>query len=874
MKHIYTLILTLLIYTTATGQGVTPLGQIRGTTEALGGFINDSDWQVPVRPLIKWSYWNTNKPYIAHIQVNPADTLPYYMKSTGVYYRFLTTNDPVGTGTVTSVGLVAGNNITITGTNPITTAGTLTITATGGSGSVTSVGAVGGAGINVTGSPITGAGVFTITGTGSLTAGTGITIGGTYPTYTVTNTSPSSGGTVTSVAATGAGGINITGSPITSTGTLTVTSTGTITPGTGISLTGSWPTYTITNSSPSSGGTVTSIGETSAAAAYSFSPTSITTNGTFTMTPMGNSTEYVKGDGNLGASVFGTVTSVGIAPGTGISVSGSPITSSGIMTVTSTGTITSGTGISLTGSWPTYTVTNTSPSSGGTVTSVAATGGTGIIVTGSPITGSGTLTVTATGGLTAGTGISLSGSFPTYTVTNTSPSSGGTVTSVAATGGTGITVAGSPITGSGTLTVTATGGLTAGTGISLAGSFPTYTVTNSSPSSGGTVTSLLVKSNAAAYSVTPTTPITSSGTFSIVPTGLSSQFVKGDGSLDGTTYGSGTVTSVGVVQGTNMYVTGTSPITTSGTFTFTPSQNPVDSSVTFASQTLTTDVLPASGSGKLFSTNQTGTEQPQWNPSVVTPYLMQGSLSDHQFSKLYPNLGGTQLIADGPDFLFNDGNSNLFPAIGATALVNAVYDATNRLPNIFNESTTSSALANSSAGWYYASTSKSNGVFIQNTNYYGGAILTITFGLSSYFSTQRLFIGYDTSNNLQPSATTDPSAILNSVGLSKDVGDATLQFITNGRSGTATKVNTGVTPTTGNEYRLTITINPNPATNGIYMTLETLTKSALPTKVSSGKLTSNIPVNGVALQPVIWANTGSGTSAVVLNFILMTQERL
>ena len=377
-----------------------------------------------------------------------------------------------------------------------------------------------------------------------------------------------------------------------------------------------------------------------------------------------------------------------------------------------------------------------------------------------------------------------------------------------------------------------------------------------------------------ASSVTPTTPITSSGTFSIVPTGLSSQFVKGDGSLDGTTYGSGTVTSVGVVQGTNMYVTGTSPITTSGTFTFTPSQNPVDSSVTFASQTLTTDVLPASGSGKLFSTNQTGTEQPQWNPSVVTPYLMQGALSDHQFSKLYPNLGGTQLVADGPDFLYNDGNSNLFPAIGATALVNAVYDATNRLPNIFNESTTSSALANSSAGWYYASTSKSNGVFIQNTNYYGGAILTITFGLSSYFSTQRLFIGYDTSNNLQPSATTDPSAILNSVGLSKDVGDATLQFITNGRSGTATKVNTGVTPTTGNEYRLTITINPNPATNGIYMTLETLTKSALPTKVSSGKLTSNIPVNGVALQPVIWANTGSGTSAVVLNFILMTQERL
>ena len=211
--------------------------------------------------------------------------------------------------------------------------------------------------------------------------------------------------------------------------------------------------------------------------------------------------------------------------------------------------------------------------------------------------------------------------------------------------------------------------------------------------------------------------------------------------------------------------------------------------------------------------------------------------------------------------------------MGATSLVNVTYDATNILPNVFNESATSSALANSSAGWYYASTAKSNGVLIQNTSFYGGTILTITFGLSAYFSTQRLFIGYDTSNNLQPSATTDPSAILNTVGLSKDVSDATLQFITNGRSGTGTKVSTGVTPSVNNVYRLTICISPNPSTNGIYMTLETLTKSALPLKVNSGKLTSNIPVNGVGMQPVIWVNTGSGTSSVAVNMILMVQER-
>jgi hypothetical protein len=62
----------------------------------------------------------------------------------------------------------------------------------------------------------------------------------------------------------------------------------------------------------------------------------------------------------------------------------------------------------------------------GTVTSVAATAGTGITVTGSPITSSGTLTITNTAPdqtvvLTAGTGINTSGTYPSFTVTNSAP---------------------------------------------------------------------------------------------------------------------------------------------------------------------------------------------------------------------------------------------------------------------------------------------------------------------------------------------------------------------------------------------------------------------------------------------------------------------
>jgi hypothetical protein len=99
---------------------------------------------------------------------------------------------------------------------------------------------------------------------------------------------------------------------------------------------------------------------------------------------------------------------------------------------------------------------------GGTVTSVAATAGTGISVSGSPITTSGTLTITNTApdqtvAIAAGTGISVSGTYPSFTVTNSSPSSGGTVTSVAATVPSVLSISGSPITGAGTLAITYSG---------------------------------------------------------------------------------------------------------------------------------------------------------------------------------------------------------------------------------------------------------------------------------------------------------------------------------------------------------------------------------------------------------------------------------
>jgi hypothetical protein len=159
---------------------------------------------------------------------------------------------------------------------------------------------------------------------------------------------------------------------------------------------------------------------------------------TNTLTDIGNasltnSTITINGNSTaLGGSVsVGTVTSVAATAGTGISVSGSPITGSGTLTITNTApdqtvSIASGTGISATGTYPAFTVTNTG------VTSAVA--GTGISVS----SGTGAVTVTNTApdqtvAIASGTGISVTGTYPNFTVTNTAPSSGGTVTSVTGT---------------------------------------------------------------------------------------------------------------------------------------------------------------------------------------------------------------------------------------------------------------------------------------------------------------------------------------------------------------------------------------------------------------------------------------------------------
>jgi hypothetical protein len=170
-------------------------------------------------------------------------------------------------------------------------------------------------------------------------------------------------------------------------------------------------------------------------------------------------------------------------------------------------------------------------SASGTVTSVAATAGTGISITGSPITTSGTLNITnsapdQTVVLTAGTGISTSGTYPNFTVTNSAPDQTVALTGAGTTSITG-TYPNFTITSndSATGTVTNVAALTLGTtGTDLSSTVATSTTTpvitlnvptasalNRGALSSADWTTFNNKGTGTVTSVTGTSPIVSSG---------------------------------------------------------------------------------------------------------------------------------------------------------------------------------------------------------------------------------------------------------------------------------------------------------------------------------------------------------------------------
>ena len=315
----------------------------------------------------------------------------------------VTVNVSAGTGTVTSVAVSGGTTGLTTSGGPITTTGTITLAGTlavasGGTG----------------------------TATPGLVAGTNITsITGTWPNQTI-NASGGSG-TVTSVAATVPAFLSVTGSPITTSGTLAIGLSGSALPvangGTGVTTSTGTTNVVLSNSpvlvTPDLGTPSALVGTNITGTATAFTASNVTTNANLTgaVTSIGNATSLgsftsaqllgaLTDETGTGAAVFATSPTL-VTPALGTPASGVVTNLTGTASININGTV--GATTANTGAFTTLAASGAVTLSGGTANGVTYLNGSKVLTSGSALTFNGTTQFTYTSSSDAAFDIVASG---------------------------------------------------------------------------------------------------------------------------------------------------------------------------------------------------------------------------------------------------------------------------------------------------------------------------------------------------------------------------------------------------------------------------------------------------------------------------------
>lgn len=188
-------------------------------------------------------------------------------------------------------------------------------------------------------------------------------------------------------------------------------------------------------------------------------------------------------------------------------------------------------------------------------------------------------------------------------------------------------------------------------------------------------------------------------------------------------------------------------------------------------------------------------------------------------------------------------------AIGTATAAN--WASTNMLTNSRRLSYISAGTAGAAGGWREAVAKYSLG-----STGWGGFHIMARVGMLTLPAGYRIFIGLHSSTSVIGNV--DPSSLTNMCGLGKDTGDTTLQFMHNDASGTAVKINTGITLAVNDviDFRMFCA----PGGNKIFFSVQILNGGSLVTGDSG--VSTNLPAASTGLCIHNWCNNGATASAI------------